>query len=661
MMSCDVTGESCEHRMMSCDVTVSPVHLRFNPEFPISPPQPPLPPSLPLPYLHTLHNGHCLVSADDTGLFLWQPSSWQLTTWTADLPGVVGVACDGGRSDEGSGEGVTVCVLVEEGRKVLVMTVAGLARCLQCLVKDGLMEQAAKVGSSPVHAHIPECSRAMVTSCLWQVVCAFSGELATLLPSHRPLHPSLSTLLQHTLTNSPTNELPMQFQIVQLELQRIEEEQEKEKERERDNVSAVSSNAATAQSHLTRNDAVMENAVEGELVEGELVSDHSADIKSVPTNLKKLAVQPAGEGDGAERGREESGSVCNGGIPGIGGSVVISGHGLDDSVTQHQPEFEPPRAAERVGTEAPTSCEGFVVTDSDREEEEGEGVAREDRRNSLEGKKVNEEEEEEIGVSLGDEGSEEKRGELGAMGGSMNTTAVSISEVKRNEEERVSDLVLTSVPATEDILQTAQLADSPTATLQGTQLQVAVLASTESQQHASTGPAQQQGSPSTARDARLTPVLTTQEAGDELSVSGGSAGADSPSHGWREQRGSEEMGELAPELTEESAVSGSHGDDAEVDHMTLQVVSHDEVDHMTLQAESHDEVDHMTVQAESHDIPLTHGRTHRKSNSWSGVPDYITVSLHARPSTLLRPQCLLSCTSLLSNTAQLSNTALLAL
>ena len=597
------------------------------------------------------------------------------------------MACDGGRSDEGSGEGVTVCVLVEEGRKVLVVTVAGLARCLQCLVKDGLMEQAAKVGSSP---HIPECSRATVTSCLWQVVCAFSGELVALLPSHRPLHPSLSTLLQHTLTNSPTHELPMQFKIVQLELQRIEEEQEKEKERER---SDVSSNAATAQSDLTRNEAVMENAVEGELV-----SDHSADIKSVPTNLKKPAVQPAVQGDGAERGREESGSVCNGGIPGIGGSVVISGHGSEDSVTQHQAELEPPRTTERVGREVPTSCEGFVVTDSDREEE-GEGVAREDRRNSLEGKKVNEEEEEEeIGVSLGNEGSEEKRGELGAMGGSMNNTAVSISEVKRNEEERVSDLVLTSVPATEDILQTAQLADSPTATLQdtqladsptatlqdtqladsptatlqdtqladsptatlqdtqltdsptatlqdtqladsptatlqGTQLQVVVLASsTESQQHASTRPAQQQGSPSTARDDRLTPAPTTQEveAGDELSVSAGSAGADSLSHGWREQRGSEEMGELAPELTEESAVSGSHGDDAEVDHMTLQAESHDEVDHMTLQAESHDEVDHMTLQAESHDIPLTHGRTHRKSNSWSGVPEYITVSLHGQ-------------------------------
>ena len=77
---------------------------------------------------------------DDAGLCVWQPSSWQLAAWTTDLPGIVGVACEGGRRDR-----VTVCALVEGGRKVLVVTLATLMQCIQCLVQENLLEQVTTV------------------------------------------------------------------------------------------------------------------------------------------------------------------------------------------------------------------------------------------------------------------------------------------------------------------------------------------------------------------------------------------------------------------------------------------------------------------------------------------------------------------------------------
>lgn len=90
------------------------------------------------------------MSWDEAGLFLWQPTSWQLTAWTADLPGIVGATCEGGRSDSvacegGLSDGVTVSVLVEGGRKVVVVTVATLGRCIEYLVQERLLDQTTKV------------------------------------------------------------------------------------------------------------------------------------------------------------------------------------------------------------------------------------------------------------------------------------------------------------------------------------------------------------------------------------------------------------------------------------------------------------------------------------------------------------------------------------
>lgn len=84
------------------------------------------------------------MSWDEAGLYLWQPSSWQLAAWTTDFPEIVGVACEGG-----SGDNVTVCVLVEGGRRVLVVTMESLIHSIQFLVKEQLLGQATEVPVVP--------------------------------------------------------------------------------------------------------------------------------------------------------------------------------------------------------------------------------------------------------------------------------------------------------------------------------------------------------------------------------------------------------------------------------------------------------------------------------------------------------------------------------
>lgn len=80
------------------------------------------------------------MSWDEAGMYLWQPSSWQLAGWTTDLSEIVGVACK-----SGSGDNVTVCVLVEGGRRVVVVTLESLIHSIQYLVKEQLLGQATKV------------------------------------------------------------------------------------------------------------------------------------------------------------------------------------------------------------------------------------------------------------------------------------------------------------------------------------------------------------------------------------------------------------------------------------------------------------------------------------------------------------------------------------
>jgi hypothetical protein len=104
------------------------------------------PSSLSLSCLLSLHNGHTLVSWDDAGLYLWQPSSWKLTVWTRDLEGIVGVACRLGKGEE-----VNLCIIVDGGKKVVMVTMATLPQCIQFMVQEELklMEQVTKVTTFP--------------------------------------------------------------------------------------------------------------------------------------------------------------------------------------------------------------------------------------------------------------------------------------------------------------------------------------------------------------------------------------------------------------------------------------------------------------------------------------------------------------------------------
>lgn len=52
----------------------------------------------------------------------------------------MGVACEGG-----SGDNVTLCALVEGGRRVLVVTMESLLHSIQFLVQEQLLGQATKV------------------------------------------------------------------------------------------------------------------------------------------------------------------------------------------------------------------------------------------------------------------------------------------------------------------------------------------------------------------------------------------------------------------------------------------------------------------------------------------------------------------------------------
>ena len=52
----------------------------------------------------------------------------------------MGVACEGGRVED-----ITLCILVDEGRKVLMVTMATLLRCIQSLLQEKLMDQVTKV------------------------------------------------------------------------------------------------------------------------------------------------------------------------------------------------------------------------------------------------------------------------------------------------------------------------------------------------------------------------------------------------------------------------------------------------------------------------------------------------------------------------------------
>ena len=124
----------------SCDyhVMFTRLIIRFEPQF--TPERKP-PSSLSLSYLISLHNGHTLVSWDDNGMYLWQPSSWKLKVWTKDLEGIVGVACGG----KVGGDAGNACIIVDGGKKVVMVTMATLLQCVQFLLGEELMEQATKV------------------------------------------------------------------------------------------------------------------------------------------------------------------------------------------------------------------------------------------------------------------------------------------------------------------------------------------------------------------------------------------------------------------------------------------------------------------------------------------------------------------------------------
>jgi hypothetical protein len=144
------------------------------------------PSSLSLSCLLSLHNSHTLVSWDDAGLYLWQPSSWKLTVWTRDLEGIVGVACRLGKGEE-----VNLCVIVDGGKKVVMVTMATLPQCIQFMVQEelNLMEQVTKL------------------------VCANMAAIVSLLPLHPSLHPSLLTITHHS---GRTSSNPLSLQLLTL-------------------------------------------------------------------------------------------------------------------------------------------------------------------------------------------------------------------------------------------------------------------------------------------------------------------------------------------------------------------------------------------------------------------------------------------------------------
>ena len=65
---------------------------------------------------------------------------------------MVGVACE-----EGRGDSVTLCALVEEGRKVWMVTTATLLTCIQFLLQDNLLDQVTKVMETPLLISVVDC------------------------------------------------------------------------------------------------------------------------------------------------------------------------------------------------------------------------------------------------------------------------------------------------------------------------------------------------------------------------------------------------------------------------------------------------------------------------------------------------------------------------
>ena len=60
--------------------------------------------------------------------------------WTKDLRGVVGVACV--ETERG---GVSICVIADEGKRVVLFAMETLSSCILSLVKNNWLDQAAKV------------------------------------------------------------------------------------------------------------------------------------------------------------------------------------------------------------------------------------------------------------------------------------------------------------------------------------------------------------------------------------------------------------------------------------------------------------------------------------------------------------------------------------
>ena len=114
-----------------------------------------------------------------------------------DLPGIVGVACDVWRG-EGGGDGITVCAIVEGGRKVFIVTMATLASCIQCLLKEQLLDQVTKVTPLPGPAPLSECDVIIAG------VCSCEGDDSFAALPHSPLHLPPHHLPTFTGSTPPT-------------------------------------------------------------------------------------------------------------------------------------------------------------------------------------------------------------------------------------------------------------------------------------------------------------------------------------------------------------------------------------------------------------------------------------------------------------------------
>ena len=126
--------------------------------------------------------------------------------WTRDLEGIVGVACRLGKGEE-----VNLCIIVDGGKKVVMVTMATLPQCIQFMVQEelNLMEQVTKVTTFP-RSQVVLSGVCFV--CV-QLVCANMAAIVSLLPLHPSLHPSLLTITHHS---GRTSSNPLSLQLLTL-------------------------------------------------------------------------------------------------------------------------------------------------------------------------------------------------------------------------------------------------------------------------------------------------------------------------------------------------------------------------------------------------------------------------------------------------------------